>query len=132
MKPYNGSDIHMEYMYAEIFPEQAKEDLIFDKSDQESSGFNLRNYSKCFKEKKSVNFKIKYTLNRLPTFSTKDKYLLDAILKTSENEVFLTQAVKDFTVYHWHCYGQYPIFFGLIAHLTYIVGMIVYIDHQYQ
>ena len=91
---------------------------------------NDRKY--CFKEQKQVQYKIKYTLNRLPLFSTKKKHLIDALLQTREDDVFRTQVVKDFSSYHWSCYGKYPILAGLVFHIIYITLMILYIDQYYQ
>lgn len=54
------------------------------------------------------------------------------MLQTTEDAVFRTQVVKDFSNYHWTCYGKYPILSGLLFHILYIVFMILYIDRYYQ
>lgn len=84
------------------------------------------------KEFKITSYKIKYSLNRLPLFSTEEKYLIDALIKTKEDAVFRCQVVKDFAQYHWDCYGKYPILAGLFAHVLYIIFMMLYIDAYYQ
>jgi len=55
-------------------------------SDQEVS----QEKKSCLKEQKQIQYKIKYTLNRLPLFSTQKQYLIDALLHTREEEVFRT------------------------------------------
>lgn len=93
---------------------------------------SMKRSSAKLKDSNKVLYKIKYSINRLPTFSSKDEYLIDALLETNELEIFATKAVIDFSNYHWENYGKYPIMAGLIFHTIFIGLQIVYIDQVYQ
>ena len=79
-----------------------------------------------FKEMKKV-YKVKYTLNILPSMSERVTTLMDALGDTEELDVFECKAVMDMIDFKWLQYSRQVHYMGLIAHMMYLGFFSIYI-----
>lgn len=81
------------------------------------------------KEKDTFDFKIAHIINKLAIFTSEEQHkLIDAILETSEEEIFRSKTVQDFSKYHWDTYAKYPVWFVFLVHCFYMLMQVIYIS----
>ena len=76
-------------------------------------------------------YKIRYTLNILPSMSEKVTTLMDALGETEELEVFDCKSVVDMIDFKWLQYSRKVHYMGLIAHMMYLGCFSLYIFELY-
>ena len=123
MRPFNGSMFQLNTKYQEVFS-----NLVSSEEEQTE---------KINKPKKRKVYKIKYTLNLLPTTTFKDgtcnrlNDLMDKFAETEELEIFNSKVVKDFYAYQWEGYGKVVHLIGATLHLLYFILILVYTHDVY-
>jgi hypothetical protein len=117
--PYNSSKFMLNGKYSEIFSEFVERDAK--KTDEQKKRF----------------FKIRYTLNILPSATHLNgecqgvNDLLNHLGETKELSLFDTSIVKDFYEFQWNKYAKHIHFLGFFHHLVYFLLYIFYINHIY-
>jgi len=77
-------------------------------------------------------YKIKYSLNVLPSMNDfcKDD-LMEAIIRTDENDVFISEAVMDMVDFKWQKYAFKRHMIGAFFHIIYLSCLLAYISHTF-
>lgn len=147
MKPYSGSLFGLRFEFPTIYPQLYKENLAFEKKN--SGEVEKKNIIQRFlawigdlvgtvthlpighHEEEKV-YKIKYSLNILPSLNDGcEGDLMEAIIGTDENEIFISEAVMDMVDYKWDTYAFKTHMIGAVFHLIYSGCLIAYIDHTF-
>lgn len=148
IKHYNGSYFHLRQSYSDIFP---------DLEPMDQSQENQKDQKKR-KRKSNRVYKIKYTINMLPSLGehiviekdpktgkkqkkwiNKDLSLLELFSYSEELEVFETDTVKDMIYFKWDTYCRRFHTVGCIMHLfncvmvnIYVLEAYIIVEHQEQ
>jgi len=118
IKPYNGSIFQLKGTYKKIFPELCEND-----GDQKTEGQRF--------------YKIRYTLNMLPSVTYKDgeslnfNDFMEEMGNTDELDIFRTKVVNDFFDQQWETYAKHLHYFGALVHFAYITLFTIYIIQVY-
>ena len=82
-------------------------------------------------------YKIKYTLNLLPTATytngvcLKVNELMDSLVESNEFAIFDSKIVKDFYDFHWNSYAKHMHYFGAVLHFAYVALFTIYVNEVY-
>lgn len=121
--------------YETVFPEISRETQIF-----KAKGKMLRrlasNLARSVQEHKMKDqrvFKIKYTLNILPSINLDedDDTLMNAVCRSPSLEIFDSKALEDLLSYKWNTYAKYLHHAGLISHLIYTIVFSIFVCETY-
>jgi len=118
IKPYNGSIFQLKGTYSQVFT-------------------NFANSGGEDEDKEKKFYKIKYTLNLLPSVTYQNgesilmNELMDILGNTEELEIFRTKAVEDFFTYQWENYAKHLHYFGGFVHFVYVILFFIYCDQVF-
>lgn len=76
-------------------------------------------------------YKIKYTLNLLPSMLEQDGRLIPALAASEELDIFNCSAVKELLQFKWKAHAEKRQLLGATIHVIYICTLIAYIQTVY-
>lgn len=78
-------------------------------------------------------FKIKYTLNILPSISLDEEEdtLINAVCRSPNLEIFDCKALDDLLSYKWNTYAKFLHHAGLLSHLIYTIVFSIFVCETY-
>lgn len=79
----------------------------------------------------STVYKIKYTLNVLPSMLEDDGRIIAALAQSEEMDIFNCPAVKELIQFKWQSYARAKQCLGATIHVCYILTLIAYIQTVY-
>jgi len=79
----------------------------------------------------STVYKIKYTLNVLPSMLEEDGRIIAALAHSEELDIFNCPAVKELIQFMWQSYARAKQSLGAMIHMCYIFTLIAYIQTVY-
>ena len=77
-------------------------------------------------------YKIKYTLNLLPSIDLQDASLMEALSETEELEIFNCKVVKELIDFKWTTYAGKYHFIGASIHLGFVLCFNYYVSYFLQ
>jgi hypothetical protein len=118
--PYNGSMFKLRFEYPNVFrnlwlEEQEKEKL-----------YMMMGEKPYVRESRII-----YQLNILLSVSQDNGKLIEALANSDELEVFMTDVVRDIIDYKWAVFARSVHQTGFLAHMFYVILLIVYISETY-
>ena len=135
LRPYNGSIFNLRHHYKSIFPDLIKEEKK--NEDKKQSNLNRRKSvfeavgDKIMNVEEGRQYKIRYSINILPSMSEKEGLIIAAVAQSEELEIFFTEAVKDLVNYKWQQFAKLTHWVGWITHMIYIVALQSYVTDIY-
>ena len=77
-------------------------------------------------------YKIKYSLNVLPSMNDLcDEDLMEAIIRSEEDNIFTSEAVVDMIEFKWQKYAFRRHMIGAFFHMIYLTCLLLYINHTF-
>ena len=107
---YNGTIFNIRDQYNQVFPQFGKQDEILKK----------------INEDKTKVFKIRYTLNVLPSIDEHDDSLMNALGETEEITIFSSKVIRDLLEFRWNLYAGKFHYIGLGIHTFYVFIFNIY------
>jgi hypothetical protein len=77
-------------------------------------------------------YKIKYTLNLLPSISEDKDSLMTALGETNELKILSTKVIRDVLEFRWNTYAYKFHYIGLFIHVIYVLVFNIYVSYFMQ
>jgi hypothetical protein len=143
LKPYSESIFALREMYDDTFPEMYQEDKEREEAKkakaQMEGNLSFKKLSSLGKAAAKMAgvaedgkvYKIRYTLNVLPSMREDEGRLIAALAHSDELDIFNCPAVKELLQFKWERYARTQQFIGAAIHVIYILTLIGYIQTVY-
>ena len=74
-------------------------------------------------------YKIKYTINILPSINESEESLMEALGETNELKIFQSKVIKEFIQFKWDTYAGKFHYIGAFIHIIYVLIFNVYVSY---
>ena len=115
--PFNNSIFDIRKSYSTVF---------------EALALDLNHQQQARQDQNHAIFKIKYTINLLPSMDIDDGLsLMDLLGDTNQIDILKTKAVQDIINFKWNAYGKKIHYLSAIMHMIYVTMFLLFLNYHY-